>query len=204
MTSFFRMSLQALTDRKLRSSLTILMVIIGVALLIAVNGLSAGIRTFITTQFEGLGPTLLVVTADPNAFGGYGIGGENNVVPLTDDVVNQIANIEGIKDVVPYFQATLRLSGATKDRYAPVLGIDTTKLPQIFPRFGIAKGDYLTVADSQGILLGSQLANLNEDPFADLGDIIKATYQETSITFETTVLKTKSFVVRGVGEETGL
>ncbi|MFX0065413.1 MAG: ABC transporter permease [Candidatus Hermodarchaeota archaeon] len=200
------MSFQALTDRKLRSSLTILMVVIGVALIIAVNGLSAGIKVYINNEFEGLGPNLLVVTVSSSAFGGYGTGGEDGAVTLTDSEVAEIANIDGVKYAVPYFQATVKLSGTNGEKYTPVFGIDTTKLPLIFPRYGIAKGDYLALTDHYGILLGSQLANLEEDPFADLGDIIKITYQQISgsITFQNIEEKSKSFTVRGIGKEMGL
>jgi putative ABC transport system permease protein len=210
MASFFSMSFQALTDRKLRSVLTITMVVIGVALLVAVNGLSTGIAVYVDDQFEALGPTLLIVQAGGGGiFGGFG-GGDDSAPEITARDVDKIATIDGIKHVVPYIQSTAQLSRGDKEETTLVMGLDTRLLPLIYPQFSIAKGVDLVPTDSYGMVLGSNLANLaGEKPFADVGDTVKVTYQEisTSISLEDIEdlqVTTKSFSVRGIGAELGL
>ncbi|MFX0094815.1 MAG: ABC transporter permease [Candidatus Hodarchaeota archaeon] len=204
MASFLTMAFQALADRKLRSVLTIMMVVIGVALLVAVNGLSTGISVFVDDQFEALGPNLLIVsTGGGLSFGGGGDDGAK----LTDQEVDRIATVEGVQYAIPYIQTTATLSHGGSDQSTMILGIDTSKLSLIYPQFSIAKGEDLSPTDSIGMVLGSALADLEGDePFADVGDTIKARYQKTASLELTQVpeYSTKTFSVRGIGSEIGI
>ena len=55
------LSLDAIRERKLRSALTILMVVAGGALMVALNGMSAGNMAFIVKQFRLIFGTLQVL-----------------------------------------------------------------------------------------------------------------------------------------------
>ena len=62
----FRFSTKSLTERKLRTGLTILMVVIGAALITSLNGLSGGFNAFMTDQFSSLAPNVLTISpSDP-------------------------------------------------------------------------------------------------------------------------------------------
>ncbi|MFX0065191.1 MAG: ABC transporter permease [Candidatus Hermodarchaeota archaeon] len=203
------MSFQALTDRKLRSTLTVTMVIIGVALLVAVNGLSSAITVYVDDQFQALGPTLLVVQpgAGGGIFGGFSLD-EEEVPPITVKDIEKITTIEGIKHVVPYIQSTARISRGSKEETTMVVGMDTRRLPLIFPQFEIVKGNYLESTDSYGIILSGGLADLNEGLFADVGESVKITYTDISASISLEDIgdieeTTKSFSVRGIAGETG-
>ncbi|WP_455464065.1 ABC transporter permease, partial [Candidatus Hodarchaeum mangrovi] len=86
MTSFLRLSWQALSDRKLRSILTITMVLIGSALIIAVNGMSEGTVVYIEDQFDILSPNILI--ASPRS----------TDLQLTDQDIEKIRRIDGISE----------------------------------------------------------------------------------------------------------
>src|SRR5947209_20071908 len=58
----FILSFDALRERKTRSSLTILMVVVGSALMVALNGLSAGAADFISKQLNFLAPNVIFVS----------------------------------------------------------------------------------------------------------------------------------------------
>ena len=62
----FVLSFQALKERKIRSLLTILMVMAGTSLLVAVNGVGAGFTEFFNKQFSNLAPNILFVTSGKN------------------------------------------------------------------------------------------------------------------------------------------
>jgi putative ABC transport system permease protein len=55
----FILSFESLSDRKVRSILTILMVMVGSALLIAVGGIGASFTDAFSKQFRNLAPNIL-------------------------------------------------------------------------------------------------------------------------------------------------
>jgi hypothetical protein len=57
------LSLDAIRERKLRSALTILMVVAGGALMVALNGMSAGNMAFVVKQFNSLAPNVMFVSS---------------------------------------------------------------------------------------------------------------------------------------------
>ena len=68
----FILSFESIWDRKVRSILTILMVMVGSALLVAVNGIGAGFTESFNKQFSNLAPNILFITNSQQAQGGGG------------------------------------------------------------------------------------------------------------------------------------
>ena len=68
------LSVDALRERKLRSALTILMVIAGGALMVALNAMSAGNTVFINQQINSLAPNLMFVSSGQHKLSGPKIG----------------------------------------------------------------------------------------------------------------------------------
>ncbi|MFX1284110.1 MAG: ABC transporter permease [Promethearchaeota archaeon] len=191
MTSFFQMSWQALTDRKLRSSLTIIMVLIGSALIIAVNGMSKGTVVYIDKQLAILNPNILVVSP------------RSSDLELTNFEVEDISRISGISQVIPFIQSGILISASgQEDLTSIVVGIDNNKLPLIFPTFALYEGGIVPETDSFGVILGNELVR-PESPnsYANVGDVVKLQYQKSEGR-KTTVVK-KSFYVRGVMDYIG-
>ncbi|MGC2571666.1 MAG: hypothetical protein WA364_09165, partial [Candidatus Nitrosopolaris sp.] len=62
------LSLDAIRERKLRSTLTILMMVAGGALMVALNGMSAGNMAFVVKQFNSLAPNVMFVTSGQHGF----------------------------------------------------------------------------------------------------------------------------------------
>ena len=60
---FLKLSFKALMDRKLKSTLTILMVVVGSSLMVSLNGLIAGLQSFVEGAFNKLAPNVLVVSS---------------------------------------------------------------------------------------------------------------------------------------------
>ena len=73
----FVLSFDALRERKARSALTILMVVVGSALMVALNGLSAGAADFISKQLNFLAPNVIFVS--PGQIGKSGLKGKSRI-----------------------------------------------------------------------------------------------------------------------------
>src|SRR5918996_6402522 len=73
----FKISLKALGDRKVRTSLTILMVVVGGSLMVTLNGIVTGLGQFATDVFNKLAPNILFITSFPTNDFEQGDDGEN-------------------------------------------------------------------------------------------------------------------------------
>src|SRR6188472_3849670 len=99
----FILSFNAIKERKVRSILTILMVMAGSSLLVAVNGFSAGFTEFFNKQFSNLAPNILFVTSGQEqgsgtvgsggGGGGGGGGSAGSKITLNAAVINRIDSL---------------------------------------------------------------------------------------------------------------
>lgn len=184
------MSWQALTDRKLRSTLTIIMVLIGTALIIAVNGMSKGTVVYIDKQLDILNPNVLVITP------------RSSDLELTDYELDVISQINGISQVIPFIQSGVQISSGQDELASIVVGIDNNMLDLIFPTFTLNSGNIVTESDSFGIILGNDLVRPeDENPFVKVGDVVELAYQKSAE--HKTIIEKKSFYVRGVMDYIG-
>ncbi len=132
-----RVALRAVAAHKMRSFLTMLGVVIGVAAVIALVAVGRGAQAQVVSQFESLGSNLLVVTA--GASFGFGPGGlRETTKSLTNAEVDAIrALATAVKLAAPQYDAnatathggkttTLSVSGVTSD-YAEVRNHEVTQ-----------------------------------------------------------------------------
>ena len=184
---FAQLAFEALKERKLRASLTIFMVIIGSALLVAVNGVSNGTKQYIAGEFSKFGTNLIIVTKKGTSD-----------FKIKDWVVDEIKKLDGVMDVAPFIEQTALVYSRGKSRSVIIEGIDQTKLKYILPNIEIDEGTFVSKYDSVGILLGHQIAYTGPNEiFAWVGQTVQLAYTKYTETGERETVK-KSFIVRGV------
>lgn len=204
----FGMALGALLDRKVRSMLTILMVVVGSGLTVAVNGMTAGFGAFIDRQFTSLATNVLTVTPAQASMQGPGGGGPPPPAPkitLNDAVVSKFRSMPFVDDVVPAFSGQVTLQAGGKSRDASALAIDPQKLYVIAPTLKLAEGSAIRPGDTSALIVADSVANHEGEnsPFLVLGQTVRATYSFVDEDTGETEEETKSFVVRGIIEPTG-
>jgi len=182
----FMFSFEALRERRIRSSLTTLMVIMGASLIVSLNGAGNGFRNFVDEQFSSLGANVLILS--PRS--------ENLEMDL--DLAREMEKIEGVKEVIPYIQQISVIVSRGEEQKSVVVGVDQSKLPLLFPTISFEAGTFVSETDSIGIILGNEVARSSGGDrfFADLGQTVKIRYQtyqgQKPVTYE------RSFVVRGI------
>jgi putative ABC transport system permease protein len=198
------LSFGALKERRLRSGLTVLMVIIGVALMTSINGLGGGMNNYITEQLGTLGANVLIVSPS-SAFGPMEQSGMQT--KLTPQTVRTIERIHGVKYVVPFFSGGATLKSGGESKTLAILGIDHTKIVYVVPKISLESGSFVSSGDSGGILLGYTTAHPPslDKPFASTGQavVIEFSNVESQAGVEKLVTKKKAFQVRGVLNEIG-
>ncbi len=182
---FLILAFEALKERRLRSALTILMVIVGVTLLVGVEGVSKGTQRFIEGEFEKFGTNIVVVIPTDQS-------------QLIDDyIADDIKEMDGVLDVVPAVSRFATISAGGKEKTVMVVGIELEKLYLLVPELSLKDGVLPSETDYAGVVLGHKVAyNPDGTKFVDVGEAIRITYAW----FEQGEQKMaeKSFVVRGI------
>jgi putative ABC transport system permease protein len=104
-TESFLTALDSIQANKLRSVLTMLGIIIGVASVIALLGIGDGVNEFITGEINSIGTNLIMISTDLENSGGYPSLSLNDVAALSDPLnvpaVSEVAaNVQGSQFVV--------------------------------------------------------------------------------------------------------
>ncbi len=204
----FSLSFDALRERKARSALTVLMVVVGSSLMVALNGLSAGFGNFINDQFSKLAPNILFVTsAQTQQSGGFGSGGPPPApkITLNEAVVGKIRSLPFVDEVIPSYQAQITLESGGKKLDTTVFSIDPQKLYVIAPTIELVEGSSIRQNDPSAILLSDEVANPPGDPnpFAVVGQTVRVRYSFVDPETGKQDEETKSFVVSGILKPSG-
>ena len=100
MSEVIAISWEGLVANKIRSLLTMLGVIIGVAAVIVMTSISAGTEATISEQINSLGANLIFISRSGGRGGPGGGGGGGNAGLVYDDAEALVENINGIVGVV--------------------------------------------------------------------------------------------------------
>jgi len=153
-----KMAVTTLTANRLRSSLTMLGMIIGNASVIAMVGVGQGAQKLAAEQFESLGPNVLFV-----APGNAEARGTTTDLPKTlvlADAEAIATQVPTVAAVAPQITSRQLVTYRNKSTFASILGTNPDFLP--VRSFDVAQGRFLTALDlernAQVVALGSELA----------------------------------------------
>ena len=204
----FLFAFEALRDRKIRSILTILMVMVGSSLLVAVNGLSSGFTFFFNKQFENLAPNILFInSAQENPEAG-GISSGPPPAPkivLNSAVMSRINSLPFVNEVIPSFQAEITLISQGESITTNSFAIDPSKLLVVSPTLEFEEGSSIRPSDPNAIIIPSDVALPpgEENQFLTMGESVRAEYSYVDPTTAKEKKETKSFVVSAIMKRTG-
>ena len=208
----FRLSFESLSDRKIRSILTILMVMVGSALLIAVGGIGAAFTDAFDKQFRNLAPNILFISSSQQAQGdaGGGIGGAGNPPPapkitLNAAIENRIHSLPFVSDVISTYRGSVTVQSQSQSKTDSILSMDPQKLLVIAPTLEFTGGSTLQPNNPPSMIVAQNVANPPGDsnPFLVLGQSAKVTYSFVDSTTGQQKQESKNFIVTGIIKETG-
>jgi len=162
----FRIALKALAANKLRSGLTMLGIIIGVAAVVALMAVGNGATSGITSQVEGLGTNLIAVTS-ARVFQQPGVQSQSlyykDFLTIADVVGDNAA-------ITPYFQTQANVINGDRQSTYSVTGVETSFAA--VNSYTVARGRFISNQDESGqarvAVFGSQTA---EDLFSSLNPV---------------------------------
>ena len=208
----FILSWSAINERKVRSALTILMVLVGSSLLVAVGAFGAGFADFFNKQFSNLAPNILFVSSVQRE-GDDTDGSVGSVAPppsakitLNAAVESRLRSLPYVEQVIPSYQSDISVESGAESKSFSLLSMDPTKLLVIAPSLDLTEGSTLpSPADPTAILVAEDIAFPPGEatPFINLGQSVRLTYSFVEPETGEAKEESKSFVVRGIIESTG-
>ena len=160
-----RVAADALGANRLRSLLTMIGVIIGVAAVVILVAIGSGAQSLVEKEVEGLGSNIILIVP-----GKFSFGAAPSISQLQLSDITMVGRIVGSPDAVTAsINSGEDVRAGTLDDYSTVAGVTDT-VPDVFNR-PIAEGAYLTSADvstgARVVVLGATVASTlfpGEDP----------------------------------------
>ena len=209
----FVFSFESLRDRKLRTILTILMVMSGSALLVAVGGIGASFSNSFNRQVSNLAPNILFISSSQQAQGGGGgaspgLGGGAASPPkitLNSAVVNRIHSLPFVSDVISAYRGSVTLESQSESKTGTILSMDPQKLTLIAPTLEFESGSTVQPNNPAAMIVAQNVANPPGDanPFLVLGQSVKVTYSFVDPDTGQQKQESKNFIITGIMKETG-
>lgn len=168
-------SLGAVAGHRLRTSLSLLGVAIGVGAVVVLTALTEGARTYVTGQFASLGTNLvIVVPGRAETTGIPGVGGTPNDLTL-DDAEAVARTVPSVRRVAPLAMGTESVSHDDRTRQVALIG--TTPEYRLARRLELGLGEFLPDdAERRGTpvaVLGANLARELFDRRNPIGEVVR-------------------------------
>jgi putative ABC transport system permease protein len=168
LTESIRVALRAIGANKLRASLTMLGMIIGVGAVIALMSIGKGVQASVTAQIKGLGSNLLFIT--PGAQTQGGVRTQAGSAPtLTAEDADEILNsgrVPGVVNVAPEAPNGGQVVANGQNTFTRLDGVTPSFLD--VRNFTVANGDFFTAEQLSSRSLVAVLgSNVAQTLFAD-------------------------------------
>jgi len=124
LSDLFYETFSALSANKVRSSLTVLGIVIGTSSVIAMVAIGQGAQTSIQSSIQSIGANLLMVM--PGAQRGPGVqisAGRGSAKSLTADDANAIKSISGVKAVAPEVSGRYQVTARGTNTNTSIVGV---------------------------------------------------------------------------------
>lgn len=166
----FKHAFEMVLHSKLRSWLTILGIVIGVAAVIAIVSIGAGMQQAMNSRLSGLGGDIITVNPGHERGGGFfgggggGAGGGGSTGATTKAIVlnrNDIQALKGVSDIAvisPQIRGSVNVSYLGKSGKVSITGIDQKVWSKITTST-LSQGRLLDSADQNVIVIGGGLSS---------------------------------------------
>lgn len=156
MKHYLNFAIQSIKHRKVRSWLTILGIIVGIAAIVSLISLSQGLQNAIQQQFEDMGANKFFVLPKSSA-GLFGLESGK----ITNDDADTISGVSGVNYVSSYLMGNFNVIYGKEEKYNSVIGFESEKTPQEFfegDGIKIDQGRWPQKNEKGIIILGSSFA----------------------------------------------
>jgi putative ABC transport system permease protein len=206
----FILSFDAIKERKVKSILTIIMVMVGSSLMVAVGGIGAGFTEFFNKQTSNLAGNIMFISPAQQTSGGAGAGPSTGApvppkITLNEAVENRLSSLPYVKETIPVYQASVTLTSQGKTKDYSVFAINPEKLSVLSPTLEYVEGSAVRQNDPSSVIISEDIAHPPGDsvPYLTLGQTVRMSYSFVDPVTGNEDEEVKSFVVRAIMKSTG-
>ncbi len=153
---YIKLGIGNLIHRRLRSWLTMIGIIIGIAAIVTLVSLGQGLQNFVVSQFSLAGTDVITVQA---AGTGNGPPGAGVVNPLTQKDLNRIQSITGVKTAIGRIISPITITYDKKDVYSFAQSVPDTQAElrslETTLNLQLESGRFLRTSDTYSVVLGN-------------------------------------------------
>src|SRR5262245_14542045 len=160
---------------RLRSLLTMLGILIGIASVILLTSIGEGTRQYVVGQFTQFGTNIMAI--NPGRTQTTGLPGSlgTTIRKLTLEDAEALRRVPLIENIVPIIAGTARVEGGGRARDVLVVGTNA-EIPQVF-NFGVRQGSFIPKGDPRsGATIAVLAPKLKRELFGDanaLGEYVR-------------------------------
>jgi putative ABC transport system permease protein len=167
-----------LIHSKLRSWLTIIGIVIGIAAVVSIISVSQGAEMSLTSQLNGLGTNIITVSPGAERALGAGatfrIGGGGGssggavrgnqatgttTKNLTTNDVSTLKTVSNVQYVMGAYSGRTQINYLGANASVSIQGVDPQVWQEFIPGITLGEGRYLTPSDSYSVVIGYNVAN---------------------------------------------
>lgn len=167
-----RFTLGSLVAERMRSALTMLAIAVGIAAVVILTGLGAGLQRYLVGQFTQFGTHLIAVMPGKANTTGFSISVIDTQRPLTLRDAESLINVPGVLAMTPAVSGNMTAEYAGRARRTLALGIGPDA-PKVWT-MALARGQFLPeddlIAPRPVVLLGHKLAQALFDANNPVGE----------------------------------
>ena len=176
--------IRQLSERRLRSALTMLGIAIGIAALVGLILLSNGLQGAVTGQLESFGTDEVLIAP----LASTGAGGPQGSGSLTRGDLDVVERVPQVDRVIPILIMPQRVTAGQNQAFLTVQGAPTDEIERFLGR-DLSEGRYIREGESGVVMIGSRIAD--------------GSFDRTIVTGSRIRINDSSFRVVGVFLETG-
>jgi len=135
----------AVVAHRLRSFLTTLGIVIGIASVIMLTSIGEGTRKYVTESFSQFGTTIIAINPGKVSTSGSPGALAGTQRKLTIEDAEALQRIPGVENVMPAMLGFARVEWGERGRSIPIVGV-TWQAPQVW-KFGVRQGRFLPKGD---------------------------------------------------------
>jgi putative ABC transport system permease protein len=170
-----RFSVASARSHRMRSGLTALGIAIGVAAVVLLTSIGAGLQQYMLAEFAQFGTNIISVNPGRSTTFGAPAGVFNTVRPLTIDDAEALNRVPFVINSVPMVQGNASVEGNGRERRTTISGVGSD-MPQAFS-LRVALGEFLPADDPRApralAVLGSKVRDELFDEKSPLGERIR-------------------------------
>jgi putative ABC transport system permease protein len=149
----------AVRSSGLRSGLTALGIAVGIAAVVLLTSIGAGVHRYVLNEFTQFGTNLIAIVPGKTETFGISTAAVSNVRPLSLDDAAALERVDGVIASVPVLQGNAEVEGAGRSRRSMVLGVGS-QMPKVWS-MRVASGRFLPRDDERSprgyVVLGSKV-----------------------------------------------